>query len=294
MDLTPTQCEILNALINLYQKDKSAVKGEKVASAIDRNPGTIRNQMQSLKALELIEGVPGPKGGYKPTSRAYKALDYESFDEGEPVKIFLGGEKIEGATATEIDLTTLPQPDQCKATIRILGDIKSFESGDEIQIGPTPVNKMLIRGEVAGRDDLDNKLIIRIKEIHSIPRIPVKEISSNNLITLDVDDFIQDATGKMYENNIKGAPVSSGSEIIGMVTLTDIARAVGDGKVDVRVSEIMTEEIISISGDSTLDDAMVKLDEHDISRLLVMDGDEPIGIITMRDILRRLVPFNFS
>ncbi|OUJ18706.1 putative transcriptional regulator containing C-terminal CBS domain [Methanonatronarchaeum thermophilum] len=294
MELTPTQCEILNALINLYQKDKSAVKGEKVASAINRNPGTIRNQMQSLKALELIEGVPGPKGGYKPTSRAYAALDYESFDEGEPVQIFLGGEQIEGATATEIDLTTLPQPDQCKATIRILGDIKSFEGGDEIQIGPTPVNKMLIRGEVAGRDDLDNKLIIRIKEIHSIPIIPVKQISSDNLITIDHSESIQSATSKMYENNIKGAPVVQGMEIVGMVTLTDIAKAVGEGKVEIVVEDVMTREIISISGDSTLDDAMIKLDEHDISRLLVIEDGEPTGIITMRDILRRLVPFNFS
>ncbi|WGI17058.1 CBS domain-containing protein [Methanonatronarchaeum sp. AMET-Sl] len=294
MELTPTQCEILNALINLYQKEKSAVKGEKVASAINRNPGTIRNQMQSLKALELIEGVPGPKGGYKPTSGAYKALDYESFDEGEPVQIFLGGDKIEGATATEIDLTTLPQPDQCKATIRILGDIKSFEGGEEIQIGPTPVNKMLIRGEVAGRDDLDNKLIIKIKEIHSIPRIPVREISSNNLITLDFDESVQKATAKMYENNIKGAPVTKGSEIVGMVTLTDIAKAFGEGRVEVKVNEVMTKDIISISGESFLDDAMVKLDEHDISRLLVVEDDEPTGIITMRDILRRLVPFNFS
>nr|WP_238532915.1 hypothetical protein [Halalkalicoccus jeotgali] len=24
----------------------------------------MRNQMQSLKALQLVEGVPGPKGGY--------------------------------------------------------------------------------------------------------------------------------------------------------------------------------------------------------------------------------------
>ena len=67
MELTPIQKEILTALVNLYRKHKRAVKGEMIADVINRNPGTVRNQMQSLKALGLVEGVPGPKGGYKAT-----------------------------------------------------------------------------------------------------------------------------------------------------------------------------------------------------------------------------------
>ena len=30
---------------------------------MSRNPGTIRNQMQSLRSLGLVKGVPGPRGG---------------------------------------------------------------------------------------------------------------------------------------------------------------------------------------------------------------------------------------
>ena len=69
MELTPIQKEILTALINLYRTKKHAIKGEDIAEVIQRNPGTVRNQMQSLKALGLVEGVPGPKGGYKATGR---------------------------------------------------------------------------------------------------------------------------------------------------------------------------------------------------------------------------------
>jgi len=71
IELTSSQKSILTALINLYGEQEDAVKGEAIAEEVDRNPGTIRNQMQSLKALQLVEGVPGPKGGYKPTSNAY-------------------------------------------------------------------------------------------------------------------------------------------------------------------------------------------------------------------------------
>ena len=75
MELTLIQKEILTALINLFREHKHAIKGEMIADVINRNPGTVRNQMQSLKALGLVEGVPGPKGGYKATRLPYPKGD---------------------------------------------------------------------------------------------------------------------------------------------------------------------------------------------------------------------------
>ena len=40
-----------------------SIKGEEIADIMNRNPGTIRNQMQSLRSLGLVKGVPGPRGG---------------------------------------------------------------------------------------------------------------------------------------------------------------------------------------------------------------------------------------
>ncbi|MFB6126950.1 MAG: TrmB family transcriptional regulator, partial [Halolamina sp.] len=56
IELTTSQKKILRALINLHRDSESAVKGEDIAEEVGRNPGTIRNQMQSLKALQLVEG----------------------------------------------------------------------------------------------------------------------------------------------------------------------------------------------------------------------------------------------
>ena len=63
MELTPVQRDVLTALINLHRQEGQAIKGEEIAELVGRNPGTIRNQMQSLRALNLVEGVTGPKGG---------------------------------------------------------------------------------------------------------------------------------------------------------------------------------------------------------------------------------------
>src|SRR6056297_1181826 len=80
IELTSSQKTVLRALVDRYTQEETAVKGEAIAEEVDRNPGTIRNQMQSLKALQLVEGVPGPKGGYKPTVDAYEALEIQQLD----------------------------------------------------------------------------------------------------------------------------------------------------------------------------------------------------------------------
>ena len=178
MELTPVQRDILTALINIYRKEDRAVKGEEIAGLIDRNPGTVRNQMQSLKALNLVEGVPGPKGGYKATGSAYDALSLDTTGDVVVVPIVKNGVVVDGATASEIVFNKVMLSHECGGTVRILGNVKDFNVGDEIRIGPTPVNKLYIRGDVTGRDDTMSRLIFHVKELISVPRIPVKKISA--------------------------------------------------------------------------------------------------------------------
>jgi predicted transcriptional regulator len=102
MDLTPVQRDILTALININHEESRAVKGEEIAGLIDRNPGTVRNHMKSLKALNLVEGVPGPKGGYKATGSAYEVLSLDATGDLVNVPVVKNGVTVEGASATEI------------------------------------------------------------------------------------------------------------------------------------------------------------------------------------------------
>ena len=163
IELTSSQKTILTALINLYRESESAVKGEEIAEEVNRNPGTIRNQMQSLKALQLVEGVPGPKGGYKPTANAYEALDVDQMDEPASVPLFHNDEEVEGVNVDEIDLSSVHHPELCRAEIHVQGSVRDFHEGDEVQVGPTPLSKLVIRGIVDGKDDTNNILILRIE-----------------------------------------------------------------------------------------------------------------------------------
>ncbi|MCU4742036.1 Rrf2 family transcriptional regulator [Halobacteria archaeon AArc-m2/3/4] len=165
IELTPSQKKILRALTNLHKETEDAIKGEDIAEQVDRNPGTIRNQMQSLKALQLVEGVPGPKGGYKPTAAAYEALEIQQMDEPASVPIKHEGEPVTDIIVEEIDLSSVHHPELCRAEVHAQGSISDIHEGDSVTVGPTPLSKLRIDGTLDGKDDTNNILILQIDEM---------------------------------------------------------------------------------------------------------------------------------
>ncbi|QCC50795.1 HTH domain-containing protein [Halapricum salinum] len=171
IELTTSQQTILQELVNSYRESDSAVKGEKIADEIGRSAGTIRNQMQSLKALQLVEGVPGPKGGYKPTAKAYDALEIQDIEKAAEVALYHNNEYVEDANVTEINLTSVHHPEKCRAEIYLRGSMAEFEPGDTITAGPTPSSKLQIIGTIDGKDETNNVLVLVIDDM----RAPVEE-----------------------------------------------------------------------------------------------------------------------
>jgi predicted transcriptional regulator len=167
IELTASQKKILRALVDLHRETEDAVKGEDIAEEVDRNPGTIRNQMQSLKALQLVEGVPGPKGGYKPTANAFDALGVQDMDQEAQVPLSHKGEVVEETNVEEIDLASVHHPELCRAEIHVRGSVRDFHEGDAVRVGPTPMSKLVVEGAVDGKDDTSNILILKIDSMEA-------------------------------------------------------------------------------------------------------------------------------
>jgi predicted transcriptional regulator len=167
IELTPSQQTILQELVNLFRESEKAVKGEDIADRVDRNPGTIRNQMQSLKALQLVEGVPGPKGGYKPTANAYEALQIQEMEHAADVPLYHNGDLVEEANVEEIDLTSVHHPEQCRAEVTLRGTVSDFHEADKVTVGPTPLSKLQIIGTLEGKDDTNNVLVLTIDDMQA-------------------------------------------------------------------------------------------------------------------------------
>ncbi|MCK9590779.1 MAG: CBS domain-containing protein [Methanoregula sp.] len=287
MDLSLIQKDILITLITLYHKHSHSIKGEDIADMIQRNPGTVRNQMQALKTIGLVDGVPGPKGGYIPTALAYKELSLNVSEGDYDVSISRDGEIISGATVREIDFTTLCHPDICHAVIQLFGSAKLFEIGDQITIGPTPVNKLLLRGEVFGKDESKQQLLIATTEMISLPKQPIKAYMSSPLMTLKSSDTLYDALVLFNKERIHGAPIIDKEKLAGIITISDIAKAVEKNlSLTTKVSVIMTPDVVEVSSDTRLFEVIRRFKERKIGRLIVVENSKPVGILTQSDIIR--------
>ncbi len=288
--LTSVQKEILQTLINLYQSsDGKSIKGEDIAEVMGRNPGTIRNQMQSLRSLGLVKGVPGPRGGYKPTIEAYHSLNISVSDDDSKVPIYKNGERIKDISVARIEFTSVPQPSECEAAIKVLGSIKDLNLGDTVSIGPTPVNNLGIMGTIVGRDDMDNILLVDTKTIRSIPKQSVGDIASRDVISFSMDCSVKDASKKLAENDIDGAPVIKDGKVVGVFTLTDLVRAIAEDKENRTVGELMSTNVVIVNEDLKIANAIEVMLKKSISRLIVADHNQALlGIVTRTDLINTI------
>lgn len=287
MDLTPVQRDILTALINIHRVEGRAVKGEEIAELIDRNPGTIRNQMQSLKALNLVEGVPGPKGGYRATGAAFEALNIEATGDVVTVPVLRNGVVMEGTTANEIVFNKVMHSHQCDGVVRIIGNIRDFNVGDSIEVGPTPVNKLYIRGTVTGRDDTMSRLIFHIEEMISVPKVPVKGIA-RRAVHIPANASLQEASRMLVHNGVSEVLVDDSSP--GIINMADIARAVADGRTNQDAREIMTRGFLTIDSEEPIYEAIKILGRTGASQLVVSEQGVLWGFVSANDLVRTLTP----
>jgi hypothetical protein len=275
----------LTALINIHRIEGRAVKGEEIAELIDRNPGTIRNQMQSLKALYLVEGVPGPKGGYKATGAAYEALSIEASGDVVTVPVMRNGVVMEGTTASEIIFNKVMHSQQCDGVVRIIGNIRDFNVGDGIELGPTPVNKLYIRGTVTGRDDTMSRIIFHIEEMISVPKLPVRGIA-RRAVHIPANASLQEASRILVHNGVSEALVDDSSP--GLINLSDITRAVADGRTNQEAREIMTRGFLTIDSEEPIYEAIKMLGRTGASQLVVSEQGALWGFVSPSDLIKTL------
>jgi len=126
--------------------------------------------------------------------------------------------------------------------------------------------------------------------LEKLPSI-VEDIMSSPVVTIDAEAFVRDAALIMTDRHFGSIIVIERGEAIGIVTKRDMVERVVAPCRDVcttRMKEIMSSPLISISPKAGILEAMRKMREHNISRLIVKENDSLLGIITERDIIRAM------
>ena len=105
-------------------------------------------------------------------------------------------------------------------------------------------------------------------------------------ITISALATVRDLVAVMKENNISGMPVMNGSGLAGIVTSRDVRF---ESNLDAAIDTIMTprDRLVTVKEDFNLAEVKALLHRHRIEKILVVnDGFELKGLITLRDILK--------
>jgi CBS domain-containing protein len=119
----------------------------------------------------------------------------------------------------------------------------------------------------------------------------VRDIMVHNVITIEHDMNAKDVALAMAEKGISSLVVVKDGNPIGLVTERDLARKISttDRKSsEVSLSEIMSANFRWVEPMTPIEDAVQKMLNKKIRRLLVLDSGKLVGIITETDLAKYL------
>ncbi len=150
------------------------------------------------------------------------------------------------------------------------------------------VNSGRIVGIITDKDVL--KVMGSSKYSNKLPSsLHVSTAMSRDVLTCSPDASLADAVKLMKAHRIKSLPVVNGTSLAGILTATDVLKALVDSRVP--VEEVMTREVCTVSPTERAVHARRLMLDRGISRLVVVDSGRMVGILTERQLGRALGAF---
>jgi CBS domain-containing protein len=115
----------------------------------------------------------------------------------------------------------------------------------------------------------------------------IRDLMTSEVLTVAPEDTVGEAAEKMVARGVGSVLVSDYGRLIGILTERDLLRAVADRihSSEARVREWMTREPITVTQETPAEDAARTMLEHGFRHLPVVDGEQTIGIVSLRDVL---------
>lgn len=138
-------------------------------------------------------------------------------------------------------------------------------------------------------------------ELPGATMLRLRDIMTTELTTMSPDTTLHDAVAVLADNHVGGAPVMRGGKVVGLFSANDLLTYLTDledgppsdslrrrrtSLEDVTVSELMTREIKSLGPDCSVEQAADFMRRNQIHRVLVMDGNHLLGIVTTTDVAK--------
>jgi CBS domain-containing protein len=121
-------------------------------------------------------------------------------------------------------------------------------------------------------------------------QVPISDVMTTRLLQAGPADSVRAASRRMAAAGVGSVAVCDGPRLLGILTERDVLRLAGDGAdLDrVQVEEAMTRQVVTISPDADLLAAARLMGERQIRHLPVVEGENVLGMVGIRDVLAAL------
>ena len=112
-------------------------------------------------------------------------------------------------------------------------------------------------------------------------------VKNRKVFSLDADRTVLEASRYMMEHNIGAVPVLREGALVGIFSERDIMnRVVAAGRMPgtTKIAEVMTSNPKTIGVQETIDNCLFVMREFGFRHLLIVDGTELKGLVSLRDI----------
>jgi predicted transcriptional regulator len=126
-------------------------------------------------------------------------------------------------------------------------------------------------------------------ESRDATRSKVAEKMSSPVVSITADTPVLEASDIIRSQGIKRLIVGDGKQLIGLVTQTDITRGLTSLWSSRNAVDIMSRNVVTVNVSATVAQAARVMSSRNISCVVVMHRDEAVGIMTEKDVLKRVV-----
>jgi CBS domain-containing protein len=125
-----------------------------------------------------------------------------------------------------------------------------------------------------------------VKLHDSVERILSQKGSS--VFAISPDATVYEALEMLEAKNIGALLVIDGDRLVGLLSERDYVRKVklkGYSSTDLKVEEIMSSPVLTVSPTTTIDDCMLCMTNKRCRHLPVVDGEKVVGVVSIGDLV---------
>jgi len=115
----------------------------------------------------------------------------------------------------------------------------------------------------------------------------IRDIMEKDVITIENDKTAQDAAKIIAEKDISFLVIMNDGKPEGILSESDFVRniAAEDKKAsEIKITEVMSYKFRSVAPTTTIEDAIQKMLNNNIRRLIILDNEKLAGVITQTDL----------